>query len=235
MSEALLERDHRLLPTNSLVITIDDGHRRNFKLLPLIQKYKIVPTIYVCTQIVRSNRRFWWTADSKKAEVLKKLSNAERLSFLRRECNFIQEAEFDGEPQALSAIEISEMKNHVDFQSHTRFHPILPKCTDEESKAEIKGSSEDMKKFIGRGARHFAFPNGSYCERDVTFVKEAGYRTARTTDVGWTALNSDPFKLKTVGCLDGIVSCNRLASILCCAPHKIKTFLGKFNWARSKS
>ena len=48
------------LPPKSLVITIDDGHRNNFRLVPLFDKYQIPATIFICSGVIGTNRHFWF-------------------------------------------------------------------------------------------------------------------------------------------------------------------------------
>jgi len=53
----------------------------------------------------------------------------------------------------------------------------------------------------GNGLRRRSRP-GRPRQRELNLVKAAGYRSARTTDVGWTDRNSDPFRLKITGVSD---------------------------------
>src|SRR5262249_15642675 len=110
---------------------------------------------------------------------------------------FRQDAEMDA-PAALSAQDIEWMKASVDFQSHGRFHPILTRCDDRECEIEIMQSRLEIQELVARACLHFAFPNGNYGEREITILKSAGYRTARTLDVGWNDADTDPFRLKAV-------------------------------------
>jgi peptidoglycan/xylan/chitin deacetylase (PgdA/CDA1 family) len=98
---------------------------------------------------------------------------------------------------------VAELRGHVDFGSHTCSHPILPRCTDEEASAEIEASKTEIEALTGQECRHFSFPNGDYCERDVAAVRAAGYATARTLDPGWVAAGDDPLRLRLLGCADG--------------------------------
>ena len=50
------------LPPKSMVITLDDGLRSNRELLDVFRKHQLTPTIFTCTGIVNTHRRFWWTA-----------------------------------------------------------------------------------------------------------------------------------------------------------------------------
>ena len=125
---AIYNKDFSQIPPKSVVITIDDGHASNFALLPVIKQYGIRPTIYVCTQIIRTHRHFWFKiVGQSKKERLKRLPNGERLTFLKDFTNFEPEKEYQ-DRQALNIDEIKEMMQVVDFQPHTQFHSILP-CT----------------------------------------------------------------------------------------------------------
>jgi peptidoglycan/xylan/chitin deacetylase (PgdA/CDA1 family) len=182
-----------------VVITIDDGHVGNRRLLEVFRTHGIRPTIFLCSCIAGTRRQFWWRHSNVVAgnvEYLKRLRNADRLLKLLT-FGFRQDAEMDA-PAALSAQDIERMKASVDFQSHGRFHPILTRCDDRECEIEIMQSRHEIQELVGRECLHFAFPNGNYDEREIAILKSAGYRTARTLDVGWNDANTDPFRLKAV-------------------------------------
>ena len=65
----------------------------------------------------------------------------------------------------------------------------------------------------GQPCLDFSYPNGDYGEREVMLAKQAGYRSARTVDLGWNSLRTDPFRLKCLGTSDA-ASINRLAGDL---------------------
>ena len=136
------------LPIKSLIITLDDGHRNNYKLLPLIKSMNIPITIFLCSHIVASNRHYWFKYKTKviSIEKIKKMENKKRLELLKKE-GFNQEKEFN-KRMTLSYNEIIEMSKYVDFQSHSMFHPCLPYCTDEESKNEITNSKIELEKLF---------------------------------------------------------------------------------------
>ena len=67
---------------------------------------------------------------------------------------------------------------------------------------EIRDSQESLSRLIGQPVQHFAYPCGDYGEREIEYVKSCGYKSARTIDVGWNDVNSDPYKLKAIGIED---------------------------------
>ncbi|MXZ01376.1 polysaccharide deacetylase family protein [Candidatus Poribacteria bacterium] len=201
---AIHQKDFSQIPPKSVVVTIDDGHGGNIKLLPLFKQYRIRPTLFVCTQIIGTYRHFWFkmAGQSKtEREKLKRLPNAGRLLHLKQITDFEQEKSY-ADRQALNITEIKEMGENVDFQPHTRFHPILTHCTETECRQEILGSKTDLEKLLDIECSHFSYPNGDYTEREMEIVKTGGFRSARTTDIGWNTLETGPYQLKTVPIAD---------------------------------
>ena len=201
---AIYEKDFSRIPAKSVVITLDDGHAGNIELLPLFKQYRIRPTLFVCTQIINTHRHFWFKIDGQskaEKEKLKRLSNAERLAHLKRTVDFQPENVYP-DRQALNIEEMKQMMADVDFQPHTQFHPILPQCTETECRQEILGSKTDLEKLLKIECSHFSYPNGDYTEREIEIVKAAGFRSARTTIIGWNTLETAPYQLKTIPIAD---------------------------------
>ena len=201
---AIYQKDFSRIPPKSVVITVDDGHAGNIALLPLFKQHRMRPTLFVCTQIINTYRHFWFkSAGQPKAERerLKRLSNAERLLHLKQTTDFEQEKIYP-DRQALNIAEMKEMIQDVDFQPHTQFHPILPHCTETECRQEILGSKTDLENLLSIECSHFSYPNGDYTEREIEIVQAGGFRSARTTDIGWNTLETAPYQLKTVPIAD---------------------------------
>ena len=201
---AIHRKDFSQIPAKSVVITIDDGHAGNIELLPLFKQYRMRPTLFVCTQIINTHRHFWFKIDGQpkaERERLKQLPNAERLAHLKRTTDFEPEHIYP-DRQALSITEMKEMVENVDFQPHTQFHPILPHCTETECRQEILGSKVDLEELLGTECFHFSYPNGDYTEREIEIVKAGGFRSARTTVIGWNTLETVPYQLKAIPITD---------------------------------
>lgn len=185
------------LPDKAVVITFDDGHASNYKLLPIIQELHIPMTVFLCSSIVGTNRHFWFrhsAAVKSEVEPLKQLSNGERLEKLRA-MGFEQDEDYC-DRQALSDEEITEMKQLVDFQSHTCHHPILPQCDDPTAREELVVSKQQLESSFGLDIYALSYPNGDYSNRDIHLAKEAGYQCGITVDSGYNTLHSDLFRLK---------------------------------------
>jgi peptidoglycan/xylan/chitin deacetylase (PgdA/CDA1 family) len=197
------------IPPKALIITFDDGYIRNYEILPVIRKYNIPVTFFVCTSIINTNRHFWYKflSDTLAPYELHRKSNLEKLDILSR-AGFELEQEFT-EPQALQKAHINEMKHYVNFQSHTMFHPILPKCNDLEARTEIFESKRMLELEYGLTINAISYPRGDYSERDIQLSKQAGYKCGITVDFGFNTLKTDIFRLKRL-CVNDTDNINEL-------------------------
>lgn len=188
-------------PRHALILTFDDGHRDNHRLLDVLRTFNVPLTIFLCSGIIDTHRHFWWKGLSPaECARLKQLPNARRLAALLRH-GYAESREYDGR-HALSLAEIGALSTVVDFQSHTRFHPILPRCSDERAVSEIAGSKAELEYKLAKPIYAFAFPNGDYTGRDVDLVRRAGYECALTVDAGYNSRSTDCFRLRRIAIAD---------------------------------
>ena len=192
----------KILPQKSLIITFDDGNCGNYKLIPILKKYNIPATIFICSGIVGTNRHFWFKGkvDNETREFLMKAPDEERIEKLSS-YGFEEEKEFENR-QALSDKEIEEMKGVVDFQAHTILHPILTNCSLERTEREIIQCKENLKDRYKLDIYAFSYPNGDYSSREIEILKEAGYECAVTIEPGFNSLDTDVYKLKRIAIWD---------------------------------
>ena len=191
-------RGDKKLPKYSLIITFDDGHRSNYKLLSILIKYQTCITIFLISSLIDTKRHFWFR-ESKEVEYLKTLNDNERLKVINEKYNFQDNTEYPNRT-TLNLFEINEMKDFVDFQSHTQTHPILPNCSREKSKKEIFDSKIELENKLNLSINGFAYPNGDYTEREIKYVIESGYSYAVTADPGFNNCRRNLFKLKRFSC-----------------------------------
>jgi peptidoglycan/xylan/chitin deacetylase (PgdA/CDA1 family) len=196
--EAMQQGAIGTLPPKTLIITLDDGHRSNYALRTVIDRHNVPVTIFLCSGLMDTRRRFWFRHDATSGIVqqLKTVPDEERLAILRK-TGFEETREFE-ERQALSAKEIEELKSQVDLQSHSVFHPILPRCVSARAEAEITQSKVDLEAALATDIYAFAYPNGEYSDRELLFVERAGYRCAVTLDRGFNSEKTHPFRLRRI-------------------------------------
>ena len=181
------------------MITLDNSDRRHAELADLCRRHRVVPTIYVCTGVVGTNRHFWFR-DVPRSAVPRELPHAE-LTARVGALGFDRERVYpESERLALSRDELEQMRDAVDFQSHTRFHPMLTACTIDVCNEELVGSRSDIAAITGSPARHLAYPNGDYTSREMRAAEmpETASPYDRPPPAG-RDLDTDPFKLPIIG------------------------------------
>jgi len=199
--DAICNKDWSKIPEKALVITLDDGHKQNYQLLNIFKFYNIKPTIYLCSHLVSMERDFLFKGESCKNNKIYKSKKKQLLRLSKKREGYIPKKEYI-KLKPLNSAEITEMSTYVDFQSHSRFHPILINCSDTESREEIVESKYNLEKILNNKIYHFSFPNGDYSEREIKYLKNCGYKSAKTVDIGWNDFDSDPYRLKAMGIED---------------------------------
>jgi peptidoglycan/xylan/chitin deacetylase (PgdA/CDA1 family) len=201
LRECVSVRD--VLPPRALVITFDDGNASNFDLREPLRRHGVRPTLFVCSGIVGTLRRFWFHhADD--VERLKRVPDADRLSILAA-AGFDANAE-SAPREALSDAEIEELAPIIDVQAHTVTHPILPRCTDDRARDEIEDGKRQLEQRFGFDVYALAYPNGEYTEREVALARAAGYRCALAVGGRTNPRRADLFRLQriAIGDEDGV-------------------------------
>lgn len=84
------------------------------------------------------------------------------------------------------------------IESHTIGHPSLVKLKPEDAKREIEFPKAEITRRLGTPVTSFAYPFGDFDEKVVAMVREAGYRTAVTTEVGLTQKREQLLYLRRV-------------------------------------
>jgi poly-beta-1,6-N-acetyl-D-glucosamine N-deacetylase len=192
------------LPKKSLIITIDDGNYQNFDLLPIIKKYNIPVTIFLCSGLIGTYRQFWFRSGISliEREEMKKISDEKRISLLMKH-GFYEKKNYE-KRHTLSKNEIEEMKKYVDFQSHTIFHPILTTCSDQRSFEEISKSKKDLETDYNLNIYAICYPNGDYSDREIKIASHEGYKCGLTSNPGFNTINTDIFQLKRISINDNV-------------------------------
>ena len=219
--EALSSGNWLELPKNSLVINIDDGYRRNIELVPVCARHGVEPTLYLCSHVAGTRRRFWSKLASGRSKHLRLVENRRLLAKLRDEADYIPEREFKSR-EALSSSEIATMAPQFDFQSHGRYHFSLLTLDDAELSEELAASRKQVEVLTAGSCEHFSYPYGDYSQREIRAAKAAGYKTARTTRAGWVSSRSDPYVLPIVADVPGTISTNQLRLHLTGLPRLVK-------------
>jgi peptidoglycan/xylan/chitin deacetylase (PgdA/CDA1 family) len=82
----------------------------------------------------------------------------------------------------LSLLEIQEMlAGGISFGAHSRTHPLLTWLNDAQLQDELTGSRHSVEAITGSAACWFAYPDGTFTEREQRAVKSVGFAGALQT------------------------------------------------------
>jgi peptidoglycan/xylan/chitin deacetylase (PgdA/CDA1 family) len=107
-------------------------------------------------------------------------------------------------PEEYAPLRLDEIRtmarDGIEFGAHTTTHPILPRVEDRgRLEFEIAGCRQRLEKLLEMPIRHFCYPNGDWDERSLGMVRESGFDTAVTTELGLNRAGCDPFLLRRIG------------------------------------
>ncbi|MFK7779186.1 MAG: polysaccharide deacetylase family protein [Gimesia sp.] len=193
------------LPPKSLIITLDDGHKGNAALLPIIRKMGVPVVIYAVAGLVGSRKHFWFRAEGVPKKVIRQakfLQNSQRIAMLEEQYGYIEKNEYPI-GHSLSTEEIREfLLAGAIVGCHTMTHPLLPQCDNKVIIEEITASKILLSELLGYEVKHFAYPGGAWDAATYNAVKNADFATARTICPGFVTMSTDPLLLPNFGIAD---------------------------------
>jgi peptidoglycan/xylan/chitin deacetylase (PgdA/CDA1 family) len=178
----------RTPPAGTVCITFDDGYRDNLTVAaPILEKYRLPATLFAATGYVERGEAQW----------------SDRLHCLslpapehRRLHAQLLEASHDERMRVLAEFRppraprlmldwdglraLARRYPRFEIGGHTRDHLDLTKHRGE-ARAQIEGCAADLRRELGPGERHFAYPYGRWCAEVRQAVIAAGWRSAVAT------------------------------------------------------
>ena len=84
----------------------------------------------------------------------------------------------------------------VTLAPHSRWHPLLTRCTEARIRDEVRGAREDLRRELGDVPPIFSYPDGAHDARVRRVLREEGFEVAVTQDDGQNDLRTaDPLRL----------------------------------------
>jgi peptidoglycan/xylan/chitin deacetylase (PgdA/CDA1 family) len=90
--------------------------------------------------------------------------------------------------------------------SHSVSHPFLPSETPEAQKRELTDSRRILAEAAGVSILDFCYPGGGFDATTLALVREAGYRSATTTESGILGREHDCYRLPRLGVGEALAS-----------------------------
>jgi peptidoglycan/xylan/chitin deacetylase (PgdA/CDA1 family) len=141
---------------SAVVVTFDDGYLGTLQYAwPIMKKYHIPATLFVTTNF----------CDGKAIHPRYQWDSG------RVHLNWSEVKQLATEPG-------------ITIGSHTLSHPYLSRLDDVLARAEIVDSGRKITEQLGIPTEVFCYPSGDYGERELKYVREAGYRGAVTVSPG---------------------------------------------------
>lgn len=182
-------------------ITFDDGDPSVVETaLPLLNRYDVQATLFVCPGLVDSDRPFWWEIVEEAARLCVQVNgvpvNSGDLVRLKLEPDIVRRQEVD---EMLNAVETAlgnrmvrrqitseELAIWVDaghtVGSHTWDHPLLDRCEKEEQRRQIQLAHDWLQGREFLSHRLFAYPNGNATSTARAALEDLDYSVALLFD-----------------------------------------------------
>ena len=179
----------RPLPERPVLITFDDGYRSMFELArPVLLRFGIPATVFVCSEPVRRQRLFWFDA-------VTRADGPAALAALRAlpDEGWRKTAEEYATPAAaaphLAPITIDQVRQLADegfaFGVHTASHAPLAGAPVDVQRHELESCRSALVSWTGRPVRALAYPFGTptvdYTEETVSIAASLGFTAGFTT------------------------------------------------------
>lgn len=121
---------------------------------------------------------------------------APRLREMGFHCTFYIVAGWVDRPGFLSQTQLLELAG-MDFEigCHSMTHAFLTESSAEQQHSEIFDSKHKLEQLLGRSVDHFSCPGGRWNQSVAQMVREAGYRSMATSEIGMNSARTNPFCL----------------------------------------
>lgn len=198
---AALQRATRL-PDRALRLTFDDGHPEvEAEGRPLLERYGVTATMYVCPGVIATTESFWWETvrvaerlhvvrrrtegSSRPLESkLKMVPDSDRRVFVSELADRIEERL--GRPHVRDQLSTSQVRAWAgagqELGNHTWDHPLLDQCDDAEQLRQIRDAHEWIAETAEPATWSFAYPNGNWAHAAEQELSRRGYATALGLD-----------------------------------------------------
>jgi peptidoglycan/xylan/chitin deacetylase (PgdA/CDA1 family) len=179
----------RALPARPVLVTFDDGYRSVFEMArPLLRRYRIPATVFVCTEPVRDQRLFWFDAVARAAgeaavDAVRALPDAER----QAATDACEAKAVPGDPLApMTSDQVRQLAEEgFSIGVHTSTHAPLGHASPRLQQEELESCRATLESWTGQRADALAYPWGAprvdYTPQTLAIAKGLGFTTAFTT------------------------------------------------------
>ena len=180
---------HRALPARPVLMTFDDGYRSVFeKARPVLRRYRIPATVFVCTKPVKEQRLFWFDAVARAAgeaavDAVRELPDDER----RAAADACEAKAAAGDPLApMTSAQVRQLADEgFAIGVHTSSHAPLGQSSPGLQREELESCRATLESWTGQRVDALAYPWGApridYTLQTLAIAEDLGFTTAFTT------------------------------------------------------
>lgn len=199
--DALASLEGQALPDKAVWVTFDDGDPSVVEVaLPILQRFEIPSTMFVCPSVIDTNEPLWWQAvdlslgagiefvwrerpyDRTNADqltrALKAVPDVERRRVVN-ELVTLTESKF-GSTVSRPQLNASQIRRFVGsggtLANHTWDHPCLDVCTPDEQKFQIVKAHDYLAAWTPHFRPVLAYPNGNFAPVAADTAHGLGYQ-----------------------------------------------------------
>ena len=193
----------RPLPERPVLFTFDDGYRSVFTIArPLLERYEIPATVFICTEPARRRQTFWYDTLAREGgnEAVERAKATPESGWTALIAGASLPVADDHPCAPIKPDEVAELAARPLFEigSHSASHPILAALGAERQRGEIQSSVSELERWTGQPVRAFAYPNGrprlDFTPQTRALVADCGVDFAFTTVPGFAAGGVDPLE-----------------------------------------
>lgn len=189
------------LPERSVWVTFDDGDPTVVDhALPVLARYSVQSTMFICPQVVDTDDPYWWQiVETHDALGPSRLSDPDGLLATLRRMKSMPDSDRRSQVEEMaqrissSGVEVkrrqvttAELREYIgaggSLGNHTWDHPCLDTCSPEEQANQIEEADLWLESAFPGQFRMFAYPNGNETAASQSTLERLGYRLAVTFD-----------------------------------------------------
>lgn len=183
------QTEHRPLPARPVLVTFDDGYRSVFEMArPVLRRYRIPATVFVCTDPVRDQQLFWFDAVARAAgeaavDAVRALPDAER----QAAADACETNAVPGDPLApMTSDQIRQLADEgFSIGVHTSSHAPLGRAAPSLQQEELDSCRTALESWTGQRVDALAYPWGApridYTPETLAIAERLGFTTGFTT------------------------------------------------------
>ncbi len=191
----------RPLPERAVLVTFDDGYRSVFaQALPLLKRYRIPAAVFICTDLIRRQRLFWFDAMARSCgvEAVGRIRAARTsIPALGSAPDIVADASDPLSPMTVDHIKAAADAG-VEFGAHGDTHLPLAAGTPEQQQADLATCRDTLSNWIGEPVRSLAYPWGTpgvdYTPQTVRIAEQLGFDHAFTTGGAFASQSESPLE-----------------------------------------